>query len=130
MTVFGRPISLDLELAEIIAFERWETDLEVSSRLLSSQTWKKVMADKWFFDDDILRLEPPPWLMQPSAQYTANWYTTAVYCYLVTIFQLCSASSVDDPATSDSYPDQTFWIGMSGAQHQHPIQMDTERVQQ
>ena len=57
---FGRPISRGPELAEIIASERWETDPslpEVPSRLLSSHSWKKVMADKCFFDDDILRLE-------------------------------------------------------------------------
>ena len=56
----GRPISLKPELAEIIASERQETDpsfLEVPSHLLSSHSWKKVIADKWFFDDDILRLE-------------------------------------------------------------------------
>ena len=57
---FGRLISLDPEMAEIIASERWETDSsfpEVPSRLLSSHSWKKGMADKWFFDDDILRFE-------------------------------------------------------------------------
>ena len=39
--------------------KRWETDPsfpEVPSQLLSSDSWKKVMADRWFFDDDILRL--------------------------------------------------------------------------
>ena len=38
---FGRPISLDPELAEVIASERWETDPslpEVPSRLLSSHS--------------------------------------------------------------------------------------------
>ena len=37
-----------------IACERWEVDpnfAEVPSRLLSSHSWKHVMADKWFFDD-------------------------------------------------------------------------------
>ena len=55
---FGRPISLDPEPAEMVASERWETDLsfpELPSPLLSSHSWKKVMADKWFFDDDIRR---------------------------------------------------------------------------
>ena len=57
---FGRPISLDPELAETIASERCETDPsfpEVPSRLLSSHSWKQVTADKRFFDDDVLRLE-------------------------------------------------------------------------
>ena len=56
---FGRPFSLDLEMVEILASERWETDPsfpEVPSQLLSSDSWKKVMADRWFCDDDILRL--------------------------------------------------------------------------
>ena len=57
---FGRPIPLDPELAEKIASESWETDPsfpEVPSRLLSSHSWIKVMADTWFFDVDIVRLE-------------------------------------------------------------------------
>ena len=59
---FGRPISLDTEQAEIIASERWEIDPsfpEVPSHVLSGHSWKKVMADRWFFDDDILRLAGP-----------------------------------------------------------------------
>ena len=36
-------------------------------------------------------------MKQPCAQHTASPYTTAGYCYSVTIFQLCSASTVDDP---------------------------------
>ena len=47
-------------------------------------------------------LKPGPWLKQPSAQHTASLHTTAGY-YSVTIFQFCSASTVDDPATSDSF---------------------------
>ena len=41
---FGRPFSLDPELAEIIASERWEKDSsfpEVPSHFLSSHSWKK-----------------------------------------------------------------------------------------
>ena len=55
---FGRPFSLDPELAKIIASERWETDPHFPEvHILSSHSWKKVIADRWFFDDDILRLE-------------------------------------------------------------------------
>ena len=57
---FGRPISLGPEMVEIIASERWETNPsfpEVPSRLPSSHSWNNVMADRWFFDDDILGLE-------------------------------------------------------------------------
>ena len=96
---FGRPISLDPEMVGILASERWETDPsfpEVPSHLLSSHSWKNVMADRWCFDNDILRLEA--WaLVRPAEQYT-----TAGYCYSVTIFQWCSASTADDRATSDS----------------------------
>ena len=84
-----------------IASERWEADpnfAEVPSRLLSSHSWKHVMADKWFFDDDILRPEAP------ALVKAASRCTTAGCCYSVTIFQLYSASTVDDPATSDSLP--------------------------
>ena len=111
----------------MIASERWETDPslpELPSRLLSSYSWNKVMA-KWFFDDDIFRLEAGPRLKQPSAQHTASRYTTAGYCDSVTIFQLCSL-----PRHQTLYPDQTFCIGMSGAQHQDQNQMDTERLQE
>ena len=54
-----RPISLDLDLAEILASDESDTDPsfpEVPSRLLSSHSWKKVMADQRCFDGDILRL--------------------------------------------------------------------------
>ena len=49
---FGRTVSLDPELEEIIASGRGETDSnfrEIPSHLLSSQSWKKVVADRWFF---------------------------------------------------------------------------------
>ena len=49
---FGRLVSLDPELEEIIASGRGETDSnfrEMPSHLLSSQSWKKVVADRWFF---------------------------------------------------------------------------------
>ena len=44
----------------MIASERWETDPslpEVPSHLLSGHSGKKVLADRWFFDEDIVRLE-------------------------------------------------------------------------
>ena len=71
----GRPISLDPELAEIIASERWETDSsfpEVPSHLLSSHSWKKVMADEWFSTRTSSDLKPGPWSKQPIAQLTAS----------------------------------------------------------
>ena len=73
----GRPISLDLELAETTASERWDAGCS----------------------------------------------------YSVTIFQMCSASTVDDPATSDLPRSDVLhpcvWRASSGS-----YQRDTERVQQ
>ena len=85
----GRPISLDPELAEIIASERWETDSsfpEVPSHFLLSHSWKKVMADEWFFDEDILRLEARA-LVKAANRAAHSQHTTAGYCYSVTIYQ-------------------------------------------
>ena len=68
---FGRPISLDLELAEINASEqRRQTSCpEVPSRLLSSHPRKKVMADRLFFDD-VLRLEA--WALVEAVERAAH----------------------------------------------------------
>ena len=65
-------------------------------------------------------LTPGPWSKQPSARHTASPYTTARHCYSVTIFHSCSASTVDDPATSDSLPrsdvlPRCVWRATSGS---------------
>ena len=78
------------------------------------------MAGKCFFYDDVSDLKPEPWLKQPGAQHTASHWTTAGNCYPVTIFHLCSASTVDDPATSDSLPrsdvlHRCVWRATSGS---------------
>ena len=59
---FGRPISLDPpELAAITCVramgDRSKLSRGTISFALESLMEKKVMADKWFFDDGILRLE-------------------------------------------------------------------------
>ena len=57
---FGKPVALEQELLEVLSAERWEVDQyfeEVPSHLLEGSRWKKVMADRWVFQDDILRLE-------------------------------------------------------------------------
>ena len=86
---FGRPVSLDPELAAIIASDGRQIQAFQRCRLVCSR-----VAD----------LKPGPWSKQPSAQHTAGRYTTAGYCDSVTIFQLCSVSTVDDASTSDSLP--------------------------
>ena len=98
----GRPICLEPELVEIIASERWETDPSFPSRLLSSHSWKKVMVDSGFSTTTPSELKPGPCAKQPCAQHTASRDTTTGYYDSGTIFQLCSASTVDDPSTSDS----------------------------
>ena len=101
---FGRPFSLDLEMVEILASERWDTDPsfpEVPSQLLSSDSWKKVMADTWFFDDDILRLVNRA-LVKAAERAAHSQPVHDCRLLLVTIFQQCSASTGDDRATSDS----------------------------
>ena len=62
---------VDQGLAGIIASERWETDPifpKVPSHLRHS--WKEVMADRWFFDDDNLRLEA--WALVKAAERAAH----------------------------------------------------------
>ena len=85
---FGRPISLDPELAEIIASERLETAsfLKVPSPLLLSHSWKKVMADNRFFND-ILRLEALA-LVTAASRAAHSQHTTPGHCYSVTIKQV------------------------------------------
>ncbi|CAK0906248.1 unnamed protein product, partial [Prorocentrum cordatum] len=56
----GAPRRLDSELLDILNSERWECDPafpEVPHELLHDSHWKTVMADRWVFADDILRLE-------------------------------------------------------------------------
>ncbi|CAK0800111.1 unnamed protein product, partial [Prorocentrum cordatum] len=56
----GAPKRLDAELQRVLASERWELDPsfpEVPSWLLHDSHWATVMADRWAFADDILRLE-------------------------------------------------------------------------
>ncbi|CAK0812006.1 unnamed protein product [Prorocentrum cordatum] len=56
----GAPKRLDAELQRVLASERWELDPsfpEVPSWLLNDSHWATVMADRWAFADDILRLE-------------------------------------------------------------------------
>ena len=65
-------------------------------------------------------MKPGPWSKQPSAQHTTGWCTTAGYYDSVTIFQVCSVTTVDDPATSDSLPrsdvfPRCVWRATSGS---------------
>ena len=126
---FGRPISLDPEMAEIIASERWETDSsfpEVPSRLLSSHSWKKGMADKWFFDDDILRFEA--WALVEAAERAAH---TPASTRLQDQSSNCALFHPwTIPRRQPPHPDHTFCIGTSGEQHHDQHQMDIERTQQ
>ncbi|CAK0793120.1 unnamed protein product, partial [Prorocentrum cordatum] len=56
----GVPRRLDSELLDILNSERWKCDPgfpELPHELLRDSHWKTVMADRWVFADDILRLE-------------------------------------------------------------------------
>ena len=44
------------------------------------------MADEWFFDEDILRLEARA-LVKAANRAAHSQHTTAGYCYSVTIYQ-------------------------------------------
>ena len=57
---FGQAVRLDTEIQELIRAERWESNpefREVLSSLLHSSKWQTVMADRWIYPDNILRLE-------------------------------------------------------------------------
>ena len=87
----------------------------VPPRLLQSHACKILMADTWFSTTISSDLKPGP-----SAQHTACWYTTVGYCHSVSLFQLCSASTVNDPATSNSLPrsdvlPRCVWRATSGS---------------
>ena len=91
VTVLGRPISLDPELAGIISSKRWATHSsfpQVPSHLLSSHSWKKKSC-----------------LTNCSSTTTSSdgKPSPVGHCYSVSIYQQYFASPVDDPATSDSW---------------------------
>ena len=56
----GRPVRLDREAREVLEAARWEHNADVSevpSRLLAGDHWHTILADRWHYADDILRLE-------------------------------------------------------------------------
>ena len=80
---FGRPISLDPELAEIIApsdgrqIQAFQWCRLVCSRVNQG---KKVWLTGGFSTTISSDLKPGPLSKQPSTQHTANQYSTAGYC--------------------------------------------------
>ncbi|CAK0875073.1 unnamed protein product, partial [Prorocentrum cordatum] len=56
----GAPRQLDAQLRQVLGSERRDADPdfpEVSSQFLRDSHWTTVMADRWAFEDDTLRLE-------------------------------------------------------------------------
>ena len=85
------------------------------------------MADKWFFDDD--QQTRSPGLVQAAERSAHSWPVHD--CRILVLSDNISIVLCFKPRTiARLHRDQTFRLGVSGAQHQGQHQMDTERVQQ
>ena len=120
----GRPTSLDPELAEIIASERWETDPsfpEVPSRFALESLVEKDFGCQMVFRRTAMSsdLKPGPWSKQPSAQHTASRFLD---CGMLLHSDNLSIELCFNPGRSRDFRllpfFQTFFLGVSGAQHQ------------
>ena len=100
---FGRPISLDPEMVEILTSERWETNPTCSE--VPSHLFLESSAEEGHGRQVVYRrrypLEARALVRAAQRAPTANQHTTADCYYSVTIFQWCSASTAGDRATSD-----------------------------
>ena len=110
-----------------------ETQTFQRSHLVCSRVihGKKVMADNWFFDDDILRLEA--WALVQAAERAAHSQPVHDCKFLLPSDNLSIVLCFTRGRSRDIRlltQIRRFCISMSGAQHQDQRQMDTEQIQQ
>ena len=115
---FGRPISLDPELAGISGSKRWATHSsfpQVPSHLLSSHSWKKKSC-----------------LTNCSSTTTSSdgKPSPVGHCHSVNLSTVLCFASGRSRDFRLLVPDQTVCIGVSGTQHQDEHQMGTKQIQQ
>ena len=89
------------------------------------------MAGKWFFDDDIPRLEAGALVKGTErSEHSQPVHDCRMVLLSDSISIVLCLKSWTIPRLRTPYTDETFYLGVSGAQHQDQHQMDTERVQQ